>query len=109
MGSRRLGAMLKIIRSLCCLLLLTVAAAGKMDAASADTDSGSYRGRVLTELGIHHQAALQRLRRGIRPLSATFAVQIDIGNIAVMPDDGTLITQANAFDLDGRTLIFRRA
>ena len=109
MGSRRLGAMLKIIRSLCCLLLLTVAAAGKMDAASADTDSGSYRGRVLTELGIHHQAALQRLRRGIRPLSATSAVQIDIGNIAVMPDDGTLITQANAFDLDGRTLIFRRA
>jgi len=75
---------------------------------------GSYPGRIHTELGLHRQFAAQRARRGFRTQAVSPPASVDVGDIAVLADDGTLVNPANAFDLDLRPLRaglhgFRRA
>lgn len=67
---------------------------------------GTYPGRVLTELSLHRQFELERARRSIVPLRDSATAALDVGHVAVLPDDGTLVAAANTFDLDGRALLF---
>jgi uncharacterized protein (TIGR03437 family) len=69
--------------------------------------SGTYKGRVLTELFRHRQEQLRR-RAGRAALSAEVAraVRADIGNIAVIEDTNGVVIQPNSFDLEGRSLTF---
>ena len=66
----------------------------------------SPRWRVLESLWIHQQA---RRRRGpvgtLGPVAATAA---DVGDVAVLRDEGDLIVPANVFDLKGLGLRFSR-
>ncbi|MBI4443927.1 MAG: hypothetical protein HY649_11200 [Acidobacteria bacterium] len=75
--------------------------------AAGDGISGTYPGRVLTELALHRQYRNQRIRAGYLPQALTEAIPLDVGNIAVLPDDGTLVIRANSFDLDQATLLFQ--
>ncbi len=65
---------------------------------------GTYPGRVLDELILHRQYVLQRQRAGFVPQAGTATSNVDVGHIAVVPDDGTLVSSANFFDLDGMQL-----
>jgi uncharacterized protein (TIGR03437 family) len=70
--------------------------------------SGTYPGRILTELFLHHQQQL-RLNAGERAaLSAEIArsLRADIGNIAIIEDTNGVVIQANQFDLEGRSVTF---
>ena len=71
---------------------------------SVDGVCGTYPGRVVDEIARHRQFVQQRLRQGFRPLSSTASAAADVGHIAVLPDDGTLVLPVNSFDLDGRSL-----
>lgn len=74
---------------------------------SSDQLSGTYRGRVLGEILRHRQAVLHRTRSGYQPQAVVPSAAVDVGNIAVLSDDGTLITNANSFDLDQQSLLFQ--
>lgn len=77
-------------------------------AASFPNDGvcATYPGRVVDEMARHQQFVRQRLRQGFLPLASSVSVPVDVGHIAVLPDDGTLVTSANLFDLDQRSLSF---
>ena len=82
---------------------------GTAASGSGNLVCGTYPGRVLTELALHSQYSNQRARRGFQPqaFSPTGpAAAVDEGDIAVLPDDGTLVIQANRFDLDQQSLTF---
>jgi uncharacterized protein (TIGR03437 family) len=70
--------------------------------------SGTYKGRVLTELFRHRQQQLKRGAGQRAALSAGVAraVRADIGNIAVIEDSNGVVIQPNRFDLEGRSLRF---
>ncbi|OFW02944.1 MAG: hypothetical protein A3G20_06040, partial [Acidobacteria bacterium RIFCSPLOWO2_12_FULL_59_11] len=92
------------------LLVLALGLAGDSEAASTSEHgiSGTYRGRVLTELALHRQFVQQRVRRGFLPQALpSSAAPVDVGDVAVLPDDGTLVIPINFFDLDPRTLTFQ--
>ena len=59
----------------------------------------SPRWRVLESLWIHQQAGERR--RSITTLGPVAATSSDVGDIAVLRDEGDLIVPANAFDLKG--------
>jgi uncharacterized protein (TIGR03437 family) len=94
------------------LLLVSSCLATGLPAASIHSEetSGSYPGRVLGEILRHRQAVLQRARQGIQTQRvAPPSAAVDVGQIAVLPDDGTLVTVANSFDLDQKNLLFQPA
>ena len=70
---------------------------------------GTYPGRTVEELALHEQFVRQRLRQGFVPLASSSPAPADVGHIAVLPDDGTLVMPANMFDLDQRSLTFTPA
>jgi hypothetical protein len=49
---------------------------------------------------------INQARKSQLALSAVSGATQDVNNIAVMEDDGTIITEANPFDLAGRALTF---
>ena len=66
---------------------------------------GAYPGRIFDEL--HKAKAVRQLielRRSPLALSANSVATGDVGNIAVIEDDGTIASQANPFDLSGTNL-----
>jgi hypothetical protein len=69
-----------------------------------DILDGSSRYRVLDALWIHQQ---QALRVGERPTARNVAAA-DVGEIAVVQDQGDIILPPNAFDLGGSGLRFTR-
>ena len=74
---------------------------------------GDPRFRVFDSLSLHREAAQWRERRGVPPTltadtPAGTRQNIDIGEIAVVPDEGDLIAPANAYDLRGIGLRFTR-
>ena len=74
---------------------------------------GDPRYRVFDSLALHREAAQWRERRGARPglaveTPAGARQNIDIGEIAVVPDEGDLIAPANGYDLRGIGLRFTR-
>src|SRR5688572_31534496 len=74
---------------------------------------GDPRYRVFDSLSLHREAAQWRERRGARPnlgieAPAGGRQNIDIGEIAVVADEGDLIAPANAYDLRGLGLRFTR-
>jgi len=91
------------------ILLFAFQSVPNAPAASPNSDevSGSYPGRVLGEIALHRQSLLQRLRFGAQAQSVAPSASVDIGNIAVLPDDGTLVTTANSFDLNQKGLSFQ--
>ncbi|MBI3935134.1 MAG: hypothetical protein HY316_10625, partial [Acidobacteria bacterium] len=93
------------------ILLIAFLSVRNASAASANSDeaSGSYPGRVLGEILLHRQAVQQRLQYGYQPQSAAPSAAVDMGHVAVLPDDGTLVTTANSFDLNSRSLLFQPA
>ena len=66
----------------------------------------SPRLRVLESLWIHEQATERR--RSISTLGPVAATSADVGDIAVLRDEGDLIVPANNFDLKGVGLRFTR-
>jgi hypothetical protein len=66
----------------------------------------SPRLRVLESLWIHEQATERR--RSISTLGPVAATSTDVGDIAVLRDEGDLIVPANNFDLKGLGLRFTR-
>src|SRR5436305_1736400 len=52
----------------------------------------------------------QRTARAIASMSRSrlAALNADVGNVAVIQDDGTLFTPINAFDLANKSLLFTR-
>lgn len=71
---------------------------------------GSVENRFLAEKLRHEQnlRRLERLRRqGFQPRAN--ALRADIGDIAIIEDDGQLILPANPFDLDRATVLFTPA
>jgi hypothetical protein len=66
----------------------------------------SPRLRVLESLWIHQQATERR--RSISTLGPVAATSADVGDIAVLRDEGDLIVPANSFDLKGLGLRFTR-
>ena len=74
---------------------------------------GDPRYRVFDSLSLHREAAQWRARRGVPPTvtadtPAGTRQNIDIGDIAVVPDEGDLIAPSNAYDLRGIGLRFTR-
>lgn len=67
---------------------------------------GSPRWRVLEALWLHRQA-LDR-RGGLAGIGAPAATTADVGDVAVVRDEGDLILPANSFDLRGSGLRFTR-
>jgi len=96
-----------------CLLLLALSVRTIMPviAASSDPDSfsGTYPGRILTELALHRKFAAERARSGFSPERSLAAAPVDSGNVAVIPDDGSLVLPANRFDLDQKGILFQPA
>ena len=74
-----------------------------------DEICGTYPGRVLDEMALHEQFVRQRQRQGFLPLASSSTAAADVGHIAVLPDDGTLVMPANLFDLDQLSLTFTPA
>ena len=72
----------------------------------ADGVCATYPGRVVDEMALHQQFVRQRLRQGFLPLASSASAPVDVGHIAVLPDDGTLVMTANLFDLDQRSVTF---
>ena len=82
---------------------------GAAASGSGNLVCGTYPGRVFTELALHSQYSSQRARRGFQPQAYSPtgpAAAVDEGDIAVLPDDGTLVIQAHPFDLDQQSLTF---
>jgi hypothetical protein len=74
------------------------------------SDRRTRRGRVYEELW-KHQAATARAAASGRSRPASFAPSVtteDIGQIAVMRDEGDLVIAANRFDLQAKGFIFAR-
>lgn len=74
----------------------------------ATTIDGSLEKRYLEEK-LRHERNLQRLarlrQRGIMPRKEA-ALRADVGDIAVIEDDGRLVLPANPFDLNRSTVVF---
>ncbi len=68
---------------------------------------GEVRARILAEKSMLRLQGLRPRPESTAPVRP--AVTADMGNIAVMEDDGTLFFQANAFDLDTKSLLFTRS
>jgi hypothetical protein len=89
-----------------------VAAPGpRIRAASPDAGgqtSGTYRGRILTELFRHrqHQLRLSDPQRAALSAEGAKALRQDIGNIAILEDTGGVVIQPNPFDLVERSVRF---
>lgn len=74
-------------------------------AASNHSFCGTYPGRVYDELRKAKELRLLMEGKRYRPaLSARSSVTGDIGNIAVIEDDGSIVSPANPFDLAGQVL-----
>ncbi len=90
---------------LACLTLLPAAElVAASPAASGVYSSGSYRGRILSELFRHRQ-------RQTRPLAALSlapvrAPRADIGSIAIIEESNGVVIRPNPFDLDGASVAF---
>ena len=76
---------------------------------------GDPRYRVFDSLSLHREAQQWRGRQGIPPAAITGDAPaaggrsaVDIGEIAVVPDEGDLIAPANLYDLRGMGLRFTR-
>ena len=81
-------------------------ASSSVPAAKSRPLDPSPRWRVLESLWIHQQATERR--RSISTLGPIAATSADIGDIAVLRDEGDLIVPANTFDLKGLGLRFTR-
>ena len=79
---------------------------GSAPAAKRGALDPSPQLRVLESLWIHEQAAERR--RSISTLGPVAATSTDVGDIAVLRDEGDLIVPANNFDLKGLGLRFTR-
>lgn len=71
---------------------------------------GTYPGRVLDELAKHRLHVLEReqeIKEGRRKASERGPVSVDVGDITVIQDDGSLITGGrNPFNLKGKSIGF---
>jgi hypothetical protein len=79
-------------------------ALGPARAEKAARASGDARGHVLDELWTHRAAAA---RGWLRPLAPAPRAQ-DVGEVAVVQDEGDIILPASRFDLAGKGLRFTR-
>jgi hypothetical protein len=81
-------------------------AGGVATGAKTGHVDGDPRWRVLDALWTHRQGRLHRL--AIQPTGPLAATGTDIGDIAVLQDEGDLILPANTFDLKGTGIRFTR-
>ena len=97
------------------LVLFHVLAGGPAAFTANGSDAAGERGYrcgtsdwgVLNSLGREALRKLQLQRQGhFQTLARQQTASADVGDIAVLDDDGTLLVQANAFDLANRSLRF---
>ncbi len=71
--------------------------------------TSAARERDVLARGQYHNDRLMRLRaKGQFPLSlSNAAVQTDVGDVAILEDDGTLISDANPFNLRSQSFLFQ--
>jgi hypothetical protein len=78
--------------------------------SAAHSFCGTYPGRVRDDLRRFQE--LRLIKQALRPqapLSRVSEATQDTNDIAVIEDDGTVISEANSFDLAGKTLTFTPA
>lgn len=102
------------LRTLFCkALVIALLGASPLFAASDDHGpwSGSYRGRILTELFLHEQSLARRVQGKTSRLAPEpkGAVRPDVGNIAVIDTSDGVVIEPNVFDLQNLTISFTRA
>lgn len=96
----------------CKVLVIALLGASPLLAASDDHGpwSGSYRGRILTELFIHEQS----LARRVQSKASRFEpepkgiIRPDVGNIAVIDTSDGVVVEPNIFDLLNLSVSFTR-
>ncbi|MCY4588702.1 MAG: hypothetical protein OXB98_21985 [Bryobacterales bacterium] len=96
----------------CKALVIALLGTSPLFAASDDLGpwSGSYRGRILTELFLHEQS----LARRAQSKASRFApepkgiIRPDVGNIAVIDTSGGVVVEPNVFDLLNLSVSFTR-
>lgn len=96
----------------CKVLVIALLGASPLFAASDDHGpwSGSYRGRILTELFLHEQS----LARRVQSKASRFEpepkgiIRPDVGNIAVIDTSGGVVVEPNVFDLLNLSVSFTR-
>ncbi len=91
------------------LLLLAVPAQAKSNSNSKNPDR-FFCGTTLTKPA--ETVALNRYRLSRRPAAISSdrpAATVDRGNLVILEDDGTVITQPNPFDLANKSIVFTPA
>ena len=97
----------------CTALVIALLGAPLLSAASDDHGlwSGSYRGRILTELFLHEQSLARRVQRKAARLAPEpkGVIRSDVGNIAVIDTSDGVVIEPNVFDLQNLSISFTRA
>ena len=96
----------------CTALVIALLGAPLLSAASDDHGpwSGSYRGRILTELFLHEQSLARSVKRKAARLAPEPAgvIRPDVGNIAVIDSSDGVVIEPNVFDLQNLSISFTR-
>lgn len=92
------------LRILLIVILLTTTSPTAFAASDQNPMCGTYPGRVITELALHRWYANQRAQPVYSPQAQSGDAAVDNGNIAIIPDDGTMVLPVNTFDLDQKSL-----
>ena len=96
----------------CKALVIALLGASPLFAASDDLGpwSGSYRGRILTELFLHEQSLARRVQYKAARLAPEpkGSIRPDVGNIAVIDTSDGVVVEPNVFDLLNLSVSFTR-
>lgn len=96
----------------CKVLVIALLGASPLFAASDDHGpwSGSYRGRILTELFLHEQSLARRVQSKASRLAPEpkGSIRPDVGNIAVIDTSDGVVVEPNVFDLLNLSVSFTR-
>lgn len=97
----------------CKALVIALLGASPLFAASDDLGpwSGSYRGRILTELFLHEQSLARRVQSKVSRLAPEpkGVIRPDVGNIAVIDTSDGVVVEPNVFDLQNLSVSFTRS
>ncbi len=94
----------------CKVLVIALLGASPLFAASDDHGlwSGSYRGRILTELFLHEQSLARRVQSKASRFEPKGIIRPDVGNIAVIDTSDGVVVEPNVFDLLNLSVSFTR-
>ncbi len=98
---------LRVLATLACLALPPTASRAALVAGAEPSWCGTRRIGLAEAIALHRDHRRRLERAGVLTAAATTAPWAErVGNVAVLVDDGTLIAQPNAFDLDQYAIAF---